>query len=103
MEPYKLFVVVDATLSSGLKTAQAVHAAIKFWNEFPTIARPWYTESNNVVVLEDDDLGSLVQNIWHKEDCAISFFQEPDLDDNLTAICVEPKAWRQLSNLRLAS
>ena len=30
-------------------------------------------------------------------------FHEPDLDNELTAICVEPAAWKQLSSVKLAA
>jgi hypothetical protein len=105
MEPYKLYVVVDAALSSGLKIPQAIHAAFTFWNQYPEIAQLWYTDSNNIVVLEDENLGSLVLDVLDQEDnpLAVSFFHEPDLGNKLTSICVEPRGWKKLSNLRLAS
>lgn len=100
MDPHKLYVVVSSALTSGLKAAQAVHAAIAFWAEHPTIAKPWYSESNNIVVLQHDDVGALADTL---NDHTMSRFHEPDLDGKLTAICVEPAAWRRLSQLRLAN
>ena len=59
MTPHKLYIVLAAGLSSGLKMAQAVHAAILFGEQFPHLKNYWYKESNNVAVLQVEDLPEL--------------------------------------------
>lgn len=48
----KLYIVVARALSAGLKIAQACHALRAFTAEHPKLDHVWYTESNNIVVLE---------------------------------------------------
>jgi hypothetical protein len=98
----RLFVIVNAALDAGLKAAQAIHAFRSFCGEYPHIEQYWHHESNNIVVLQDDDIPSLAERL-EKKGFRLSRFTEPDRDDELTAICAEPGAWKQLSNLPLAS
>lgn len=48
----KLYIIVLKSLSSGLKAAQACHAARAFQEEHTAIEADWYRTSNNIVVLE---------------------------------------------------
>jgi hypothetical protein len=98
----KLYIVVSSALSAGLYAAQAVHAAFLFGEQYPHLKDYWYLESNNVVVLQEDNLAELADQL-EGEGFRLSRFLEPDLDDELTAICVEPGAWKLLSSLRLAA
>lgn len=98
----KLFVIVDARLRSGLKMAQACHAMRLFADEHAELERRWYTESSNIVILEHDELVGIARDLGSLG-YAISHFHEPDLDDALTAVCVEPRAGRHLSTMKLAS
>lgn len=97
----KLYIVVRAALSAGLKCAQAVHAFRAFVGDHPVIEHHWHTEHNNVVVLEHDDPEALAGELAARE-LRLSVFREPDLDGQLTAICVEPAGGRWLSTLPLA-
>ncbi len=97
----KLYVMVDSGLSSGLKMAQACHALRLFGDEHSEIELEWYKGSSNIVVLEHDEVGEVAREL-ESLGYLVSRFHEPDLDNLLTAICVEPKAWRCLSNIRLA-
>lgn len=97
----KLYIVLSAALTSGLKIAQAVHAMRQFTGEYPHIDAYWFRESNNIVCLEVDDLPNLAE-LLEERGLRISRFHEPDRGGELTAIAVEPNGWRHLSNLRLA-
>jgi len=97
----KLYVVLNRVLDAGLKMAQGIHAALLFSHEHPELAHTWYTESNNIVVLQDEDIVSLA-DMLEEEGYAVSRFREPDQDDAITAITVEPRAWKHLSNIPLA-
>jgi hypothetical protein len=98
----RLYVILDANLSPGLKMAQGIHAAKLFERGYPELEQQWYEESNNIVVLEHEDLDDIAREL-EQLGYKLSRFHEPDLDDQLTAICVEPKAWRLLSSIKLAS
>jgi len=102
MTPFKLYIVLAAQLASGLKIAQACHAMRQFVGEHPVLDKFWHQESNNIVCLQIDNLPELAKQL-EEEGLRISRFHEPDMDDALTAIAVEPNGWRRLSNLKLAS
>lgn len=97
----KLYIIVLKSLSTGLKAAQACHALHAFTQTYPDITRAWEAD-NNIVVLEHDDLlttAEMLEGLGH----SLVRFHEPDMDDALTAICVEPAAKKRLSGLRLAA
>jgi hypothetical protein len=96
----KLYIVVAAALSVGLKAAQACHAMRAFTAAYPHLDAYWFHEHNNIVVLEHHDVPSLADAL-EGAGLRLARFHEPDLDDELTAICAEPAAWRELSNVRL--
>ncbi len=96
----KLYIVVLKSLSAGLKAAQACHAMFAFTQAYPVKTKEW-SEHNNIVVLEHDDLPALADMLDGLNLSAVRF-HEPDMDDQLTAICVEPSAWRHVSSLKLA-
>jgi hypothetical protein len=98
----KMYVIVKKTLTAGLKCAQAIHAFRAFCGEYPHIDEYWYKESNNIVVLQDDDIETMADKL-EELGYRLSRFHEPDLDNQLTAICVEPNAWKHLSNVPLAA
>lgn len=96
----KLYIIVRETLTAGLKAAQACHAAIAFTQAYPEKTREWMPD-NNIVVLEHSDMDGLA-SVLEGMGLDLVRFHEPDLDDQLTAICVEPAARRHVSTLRLA-
>lgn len=98
----KLYVVVDEALPSGLKMAQGIHAFRAFVDEHTEIEAHWFENSNNIVCLQAPDLPELRLRLLAKGLAVVSF-REPDLDDKLTAICVEPRGRRYLSSLPLAA
>ena len=96
----KLYIVVRNTLSAGLMAAQAVHAFRAFTLAYPAETAAW-DASNNIVILQHEDIPTLADLL---EACglAVARFHEPDMDDQLTAFCVEPAAKRRVAGLRLA-
>jgi peptidyl-tRNA hydrolase len=99
----KLYVVVGKALSAGLKAAQACHAMHAFTSspEHTDIVRTW-EQSNNIVVLQVENLPTLADRL-ERAGVEIARFHEPDLDGQLTAICVEPAARRHVARLQLAA
>ena len=98
----KLYIIIDKALEAGLYAAQAVHAAFLYGQTYPDEFQDWYDNSNNIVILEHEDIPSLAE-LLEGLDLNLVRFHEPDRDDALTAICVEPAGKRHLSSLRLAS
>ncbi len=98
----KLYIIVSKTLSVGLKCAQACHALRLFGASYPDLDHDWYENSNNIVVLEHDDIPSMAE-LLQDLGLNVACFHEPDLDDEMTALCVEPAGKRHLRKLRLAA
>lgn len=92
----KLYVVGRADLPVGLRTAQIGHALIHW------VLRFGEPPDNLVVLQVADEKGLLALHrkaYNHAVDCVD--FEEPDLDDQLTAIALGPEAWRLVSSLPL--
>ena len=65
--------------------------------EHPDIDREWYEKSNNIVVLNAPNKEELAKIAYglSKQGFAVCVFKEPDLNDELTAIAVEPRAGKE--------
>ena len=104
-EKSKLIVVTRQDLIPGSQSCQATHAAIAFIFEHPEIAHEWYNISKYLVQLSvnnQEELLELAEKLSWKG-ILFSEFREPDLDNELTAIALEPseKARRVVSSLPL--
>ena len=97
----KLYIVVLRALTVGLKAAQACHALRAFVEAYPTIDHDWYVNSNNIVVLESDDLIGTAARL-DARGLSVARFHEPDRADELTALCAEPSAAHALRRYPLA-
>lgn len=97
----KLFLVVDRALSAGMKAAQACHAMAAWHLAHPEWTRSWMAQSNTLVVLQHPDLPALDAQLEARGYTRVRV-EEPDLDGQLTALCVEPGARRELAKLELA-
>lgn len=93
-------------LTAGLQAAQMAHALHEFLEEHPQQYRTGYNESKHIVLLSVGNEQELVALCDRLKLLGISFscFNEPDLCNQLTSICVEPtdRATRYLSHLPLA-
>jgi hypothetical protein len=100
----KLYVIGRADLPPGLRAAQIGHALVEWCIAHGDEARTWHRTSNNLVLLEVADEGSLLELLGRlqTEGFRTASFREPDCDDELTGIVVEPVAARLLSSLPLA-
>ncbi len=100
----KLYVVTRRDLSPGQQAVQSIHAAVEFCLEYPQITRKWHNNSNYLVFLavnDEEELGTLCADAT---ETGISFavFHEPDIDDELTAIAIEPAGAKLCKGMRLA-
>lgn len=71
---------------------QSAHALANFAIENFSIFESWQKESNYLIQLSTDSLSSLQEFLVKLENNSIAHtaFYEPDLDNILTAICIEP-------------
>ena len=100
----KLYIIVRADLPPGAQLAQACHAMRLWSHEHEVTDRHWYHKSNNLVVLQVPSEACLKHLAGKAEDAGVehSVFREPDYDNTITAIAIEPAGRKLLSNLRLA-
>lgn len=92
MTQNKLIVVSRRDLTASYQSVQSGHAVIMFQYEHHEIAKKWYKESNYLVYLSVENESELKQLI-HKlqqSNLKYSIFRESDIDDQITAICIEP-------------
>lgn len=85
---------------------QSIHAGIQFVFEHPEYAEAWYKQSNYLGFLSVANESELVQLIEQAMAKGIKFsvFREPDIDNQITAIALEPgnKSKKLCSRLKLA-
>lgn len=84
-------------LLPGQQAVQSAHAAINFIYEHSDRAGPWFYDSNYLVMLSVEDEQDLIKMI-HKcnlKGLTITVFREPDLNDAITAIAIEPSEQTQ--------
>lgn len=86
----KLYVVVRRDLPPGPQAVQSCHAAIQYCMEHD--AKEWFRVSNHLAVLSAANEDGLKKLILKARTYGIKFstFQEPDLDDSITAVAFEP-------------
>lgn len=101
---YKLSTVTRRDLTAGSQSVQSTHAAIQFVFEHPEIAQIWFKDPYlaQLSVENEEKLHELIYKL-QKNHIKYSIFREPDLDNQITAIAIEPsdKTRRLLSNLPL--
>jgi len=76
----------------GLQTAQAGHGIVEFCLKYPKLTREWHDKSNYIVILavdNEDELASIIQKASSRG-IIHTYFREPDLDDAITAVVLEP-------------
>jgi peptidyl-tRNA hydrolase len=100
-----LYVVSRGDLSLGTQATQAVHAAFTFAMEHPILTEEWYRDSSYLVLVAVPDEESLTQLLIkaREADLVTSIWREPDKDNEMTAIALEPgrRATRLCANLPL--
>src|SRR5690348_12155698 len=88
----KLYIITRRDLSPGYQAAQSCHALRAFAADWPEIDRQWYEISNYLVLLSVEDETTLRELFTRAKEIGIkcSWFKEPDLDNQITAITLEP-------------
>jgi len=98
--------VTRQDLSPGYQVAQSCHALRQFSEEHKEIDNEWFHNSNYLAVLSAKDENALLKLIEKADSQGVKFsvFFEPDLDNQITAVALEPGiiSKKLCSNFRLA-
>lgn len=88
----KLYVIVRKDLKPGEQMAQSLHAVLHFMADNLALTKEWMNKSDFICALNIENEMELNKLLYKaKENGIISTaFFEPDLDNSLTAICLEP-------------
>lgn len=91
---------------NGAQLAQSVHASLEFFNQYPDLAKEWITQSSYLVCLaakDEQELEALLFKAKQRNILVVEF-REPDLNNQLTALCLEPtiEAKKLCSSIPLA-
>ena len=88
----KLVIITRRDLHPGYQAVQSAHAGIDFQHEYPEIAKKWNTQSNYLIILsvENEEQLFLCLEKFKHYNLKTTSFREPDIDNQLTAIAVEP-------------
>jgi len=102
----KLYIVTRQDISAGLQVAQSCHAAFHFAFEHNNVVNSWINTSDYIVCLSaknEQDLEKLINKTKNKN-IKHSVFRESDLDNQITAVCLEPgnESKKLCSNFKLA-
>ena len=99
-------VIVRKDINNGLMMAQSCHAVADFAHELPQFFKSWKDNSNYLISLATQDEQSLEKyyNKLRESGAPIIAFREPDIGNQLTAICFYglPHYRKLVSNLPLA-
>lgn len=102
----KLYIITRSDIPAGYQGVQSIHSAIQFVFEHPEYAQEWYKQSNYIGFLsvkDESDLNKLIEKAL-LNNIKFSVFREPDIDNQITAITLEPSliSKKLCSNLKLA-
>lgn len=101
---YKLTTVTRRDLSPGTQSVQSTHALAQFIFEHPEISILWFKNPYlaQLSVENLDELNSLILKL-KKSKIRYSIFREPDINNQITSIAIEPsdKTRRLVSSLPL--
>ena len=102
----KLIIITRRDLHPGYQAVQSAHAAVDFQHQHPEISKQWNTQSNYLIILSvenEEQLLLFLEKVKWKN-IKYTAFREPDIDNELTAIAIEPgeKSRKLTSKLPLA-
>lgn len=88
----KLRVITRSDLPLSYQAVQSGHAGIQFQHEHRRIAKRWHKKSNYLIFLSVRNEAELILLAAHakSENIRVSVFREPDLNNEITAIALEP-------------
>lgn len=88
----KLYVITRRDLDPGYQGVQSIHAMRQFSEEHPEIDNEWFKVSNYLAWLSVTDESEIFALLSKAEEKQIKFsvFREPDVENQITAIVLEP-------------
>lgn len=88
----KLYIVTRSDLAPAQQACQAVHAALQFAAEHKGWFDAWHKFSDHICLLavENEEILKTLIAESHYNGIDHSQFREPDLENSLTAIAIEP-------------
>lgn len=100
----KVYLVTRDDLPAGQQAVQAAHALTEFTMTHMALTKAWYESSNHLAMLAVPNEGALTALLKAalKAHFKVVPFFEPDRNDELTAIALEPEARDFLKGLPLA-
>jgi len=92
-------------MTPAYQAVQSGHVAIQFQYDYPDIAKTWFENSNYLIYISvenEEQLQVLIKKL-KKANIKHSIFRESDINNQITAIAIEPseKTRRLVSNLPL--
>lgn len=101
---HKLTTVTRRDLAPGYQAVQASHSSIQFIFEHPEISKIWFKDPYlaHLSIENEVELEKLMAKLT-KSNITYSVFREPDINNQITSITIEPsdKTRRMVSNLPL--
>ena len=85
----KLYTVTRGDLTPGYQIAQSGHAISQFFLEHPEKARQWNNSYLISLSIENEESLQKLLNKLLEKGISVSYFQEPDIDNQLTSISFE--------------
>lgn len=88
----KLYVITRRDIAAGYQGVQSIHAAIQFIKEHPEMSNAWFEQSNFLAWVSVEDEPALFELLSKasRKHIKFSIFREPDVDNQVTAIALEP-------------
>ena len=106
MKQVKLVTVTRKDLDAGYQLVQTAHSVAEFAQSFPNQFLDWKKDSNYLISLSVDNEEKLQRLFYKLQDngADVVAFYEPDIDNQLTAICYygTPEMRKITQNLDLA-
>lgn len=89
----RLYVVVRNDLAPGIQISQSIHAKDEFTMDYPEIQHKWAKNSNTIIILSgtSNDLYSVLGKALSRG-VKVSTFEEPQLNNEMTALALEPSS-----------
>jgi len=74
------------------QSVQSGHSSIQYQYEYPESAKSWYTNSNYLIYLTVENESELKRfiKLAESKQIQVSVFREPDINNEITAITLEP-------------
>lgn len=99
-----MIIITRSDLSYGYQSQQSCHSVAAFAIDYPEQLKKWDKDSKSIICLackNEQELDSLFTKL--SKLTPVTKFYEPDLDDQLTSICLyaSPEVRKKLSYLPL--